>query len=296
MTRSITVVLPAPDGPTIAVIPPAGIVSATLRRIHCVAIAKAHVVEADRLREHGRHAIRRILALALRPLDRRLHRPVRALARDHPLVFALHAAHVQEHAHEQEREEHHRGERHPELHERHVEARRDQDGEHRLLQRAQRLLAEDVLLQRAVQLRRVALEQRVGEILAGHRLQRLDRLQVVGKAREQRAQEPRLLRARRDGTCAPAGSGGRRTRRRRRAPRASPATTRAARRSNRPIAWMPARGRSRRRDTIRRRASPRWRGCWRAPRPVAADSIPSARARSDRMKSRRRSVATRATV
>ncbi len=115
VTRSITVVLPAPDAPTIAVMPPAGIVSAALRRIQASRYRKPTFSKRIACRSTGVDAFRRILAFAVGALDRRLHRPVGALARDHPLIFALHAAHVEEDAHEQEREQHHRRERHAEL-------------------------------------------------------------------------------------------------------------------------------------------------------------------------------------
>ncbi len=89
------------------------------------------------------------------------------------------------------------------------------------------------LLQRAVQLRRVAFEQRVGEILAGHRLQRLDRLQVVRRGARGASAGAASASRPRGATRARGGSAGRRTRRPRRARSASPATTRAARRWNR---------------------------------------------------------------
>ena len=141
--------------------------------------------EADAGLQYGVPRAAGLFALAIGLLDGLAYGPEGALVHDHFLVGLLYLAQLAEYTTEQDDQHHHGGELHAPLIQRQVDANGDDHGKQRGLDGAERGLAEHLFLQCTVELRCFGVEDGAGQLLARHRLQRLDRLQGIGQPHQQ---------------------------------------------------------------------------------------------------------------
>ena len=186
------VVLPVPDGPRTAVMPPAATSSvASHHRPGRPAWATLTASRRAPARTSARGSPARARA---RPARAGCARPAtqRALLGDQQLVLALGLVQVVEGLEAQEQQ--HEGALDRDLCVVHPrdQPEQQQRADDRLLERHHRLFGEDALAQRLVQASRVLLQDGGHQPLAAHRLEQLHALEHVGQTREQRAQREGL--------------------------------------------------------------------------------------------------------
>ncbi len=116
-------------------------------------------------------------------------RPIGALTNHHLLVVFLDLAQRVQHPREHQHQHHYSGKGHVEALQGQIDATGDDNGENRFLDCAEHGFAEHLALQGTVQVVRLATQHLVRQVLSPHRLERLYRLQRVGKAGEQRYQK-----------------------------------------------------------------------------------------------------------
>ena len=185
-TRSSSVVLPAPEGPTITVRPCAGMANEawSRRRRASPWLKTTSSKRIDSVEVRHRLAAAR-LDLGRGRGDRLDQRPVRALPHHHLLQGPLRLRQVVHHPSEQEHHHQHRRERHLQQEQAEEEADPDHDRQQGLLQRRQGLLADHLTADRPLEPARLVGDQCVDVVLPRHRLQRLGGRELRADGRDQ---------------------------------------------------------------------------------------------------------------
>jgi len=158
-----------------------------------IGVSVAEPVEMDRAFQHRFCMAARGLARGAGLVDCLMQGPECTLRDRHVLQCALCLGQQRDDADQQEYQHHDFGQRHAQAGQHHHQGDCSEDNEQAFLQGLHRFLGNDLLAQRVVQAAGLARDHRVEAVFARHRLERLDRGQLVGHDRQDLLEQAGLL-------------------------------------------------------------------------------------------------------